>query len=61
MTGVLTTNDTRQMRIPTKADRYSDPKRTLIRAKRTVAGAKRRCEGSNKGVSDMKQANQGQK
>ena len=46
-----------QMRIPMKADTCSDSYRTLIRRYRTVVGAKRRSEVSNKELSDMRQEN----
>jgi len=47
----------REMRIPMKADTCSDSYRTLIRRYRTVVGAKRRSEVSNKELSDMRQEN----
>ena len=45
------------VRIPMKADTCSDSYRTLIRRYRTVVGAKRRSEVSNKELSDMRQEN----
>jgi len=45
------------LRIPMKADTCSDSYRTLIRRYRTVVGAKRRSEVSNKELSDMRQEN----
>jgi hypothetical protein len=49
--------DQRHLRIPMKADTCSDSYRTLIRRYRTVVGAKRRSEVSNKELSDMRQEN----
>jgi hypothetical protein len=46
-----------EVRIPMKADTCSDSYRTLIRRYRTVVGAKRRSEVSNKELSDMRQEN----
>jgi hypothetical protein len=46
-----------RVRIPMKADTCSDSYRTLIRRYRTVVGAKRRSEVSNKELSDMRQEN----